>query len=80
MTERRSLCQVASTVLHERTAEVIALFETARSIGAMIDFELGEAQVWRHQTETSSQRWVSPLGSLGISGDGAHAVHEHILG
>ena len=64
----------------ERTPEVIALFETARSVGAMIDFELGEAQVGG----ASDGNFIAALGipvldGLGIGGDGAHAVHEHIL-
>jgi glutamate carboxypeptidase len=64
----------------ERTPEVIELFETARSIAAMIDFELGEAQVGG----ASDGNFLAALGipvldGLGISGDGAHAVHEHIL-
>lgn len=64
----------------ERTPEVVELFETARSIAAMIDFELGEAQVGG----ASDGNFLAALGipvldGLGISGDGAHAVHEHIL-
>lgn len=63
----------------ERTPAVIALFEKARAIAAQIDFDLGEAQVGG----ASDGNFLAALGipvldGLGISGDGAHAVHEHI--
>jgi glutamate carboxypeptidase len=63
----------------ERTPEVVELFETARSVGEMIGFELGEAQVGG----ASDGNFIAALGipvldGLGIRGDGAHAVHEHI--
>ena len=64
----------------ERTPAVIELFEKARAVAAMIDFELGEAQVGG----ASDGNFIAALGipvldGLGISGDGAHATHEHIL-
>lgn len=64
----------------ERTPAVIALFEKARTIAGMVDFELGEAQVGG----ASDGNFIAALGipvldGLGISGDGAHATHEHIL-
>jgi glutamate carboxypeptidase len=63
----------------ERTAAVIELFEKARAIAAQIDFELGEAQVGG----ASDGNFIAAMGipvldGLGISGDGAHAIHEHI--
>ena len=63
----------------ERTAAVVELFEKARGIAAEVDFELGEAQVGG----ASDGNFIAALGipvldGLGISGDGAHAVHEHI--
>lgn len=63
----------------ERTPAVIELFERARAIAAQLDFELGEAQVGG----ASDGNFLAALGipvldGLGISGDGAHAVHEHI--
>jgi glutamate carboxypeptidase len=63
----------------ERTAAVVELFEKARSIAASLGFELGEAQVGG----ASDGNFLAALGipvldGLGISGDGAHAVHEHI--
>jgi len=63
----------------ERTAAVIELFEKARAIAAQLDFELGEAQVGG----ASDGNFIAAMGipvldGLGISGDGAHATHEHI--
>ena len=63
----------------ERTPEVIELFEKARAIAAQVDFELGEAQVGG----ASDGNFLAALGipvldGLGVSGDGAHAAHEHI--
>jgi len=64
----------------ERTAAVAELFETARSIGAMIDFELGEAQVGgASDGNFLAAMGIPVLDGLGVSGDGAHANHEHIL-
>lgn len=63
----------------ERTPAVIELFQKARAIATQLDFELGEAQVGG----ASDGNFIAALGipvldGLGISGDGAHAVHEHI--
>ena len=63
----------------ERTPAVIELFEKARLLAAQVDFELGEAQVGG----ASDGNFIAALGipvldGLGVSGDGAHAVHEHI--
>ena len=63
----------------ERTSAVIELFQKARAIASQLDFELGEAQVGG----ASDGNFLAALGipvldGLGISGDGAHAVHEHI--
>ena len=63
----------------ERTAAVIELFDKARAIAAQLDFELGEAQVGG----ASDGNFIAAMGipvldGLGISGDGAHATHEHI--
>jgi glutamate carboxypeptidase len=63
----------------ERTAAVIELFEKARAIGADIDFDLGEAQVGgASDGNFLAAMGIPVLDGLGISGDGAHAVHEHI--
>lgn len=63
----------------ERTTAVIELFEKARAIGAQIDFDLGEAQVGgASDGNFLAAMGIPVLDGLGISGDGAHAVHEHI--
>ncbi len=64
----------------ERTAEVAALFENARSLGASFGYEVGETQVGG----ASDGNFVAALGipvldGLGIAGSGAHRLDEHIL-
>lgn len=64
----------------ERTDAVVALYEKARSIAASFDYELEETQVGG----ASDGNFVAALGvpvldGLGITGDGAHTMHEHIL-
>lgn len=64
----------------ERTAEVAALFEKARSIGASFGYDVGETQVGG----ASDGNFVAALGvpvldGLGIAGAGAHRLDEHIL-
>jgi glutamate carboxypeptidase len=63
----------------ERTAAVVEVFEKARTVASYIGFDLGEAQVGG----ASDGNFIAALGipvldGLGVSGDGAHAVHEHI--
>lgn len=63
----------------ERSPEVITLFKVARRVAAALGFELGETQVGG----ASDGNFIASLGipvldGLGINGDGAHAVHEHI--
>lgn len=63
----------------ERTSAVIEMFEKARQLGAMFDYEVGEAQVGG----ASDGNFIAALGipvldGLGVKGDGAHAIHEHI--
>jgi glutamate carboxypeptidase len=64
----------------ERTERVVKLYEVARSIARSLDYELGETQVGG----ASDGNFLAAVGipvldGLGIDGDGAHAVHEHIL-
>ena len=63
----------------ERTPAVVELFEKARAIASDIDFDLGEAQVGgASDGNFLAAMGIPVLDGLGISGDGAHAVHEHI--
>ena len=64
----------------ERTPKVAALFEKARGLAAGFGYELGETQVGG----ASDGNFVGALGvpvldGLGIAGDGAHTLYEHIL-
>jgi glutamate carboxypeptidase len=64
----------------ERTEGVAALYDHARTIAGLLDFDLGEASVGG----ASDGNFVGALGvpvldGLGIEGDGAHAAHEHIV-
>ncbi len=64
----------------ERTGKVIALYEQAREIAALLDFDLGEASVGGGSDGNFAAALdVAVLDGLGIEGDGAHADHEHIL-
>lgn len=64
----------------ERTPAVVELYETARAHAASFDYELGETQVGG----ASDGNFVAALGvpvidGLGLAGDGAHTLGEHIL-
>ncbi len=64
----------------ERTPAVVELFEKAKALAASFEYELGETQVGG----ASDGNFVGALGvpildGLGISGDGAHTLNEHIL-
>lgn len=64
----------------ERTEKTVRLFGKAREIAASFGYELKETQVGG----ASDGNFVSALGvpvldGLGVAGDGAHAVHEHII-
>lgn len=64
----------------ERTAKVEGLYAHARTLATLLDFDLGEASVGG----ASDGNFVAALGipvldGLGVRGDGAHAVHEHIV-
>ncbi|HSK70446.1 MAG TPA: M20 family metallopeptidase [Pyrinomonadaceae bacterium] len=63
----------------ERTKKIIALYEKAREIAQSINYELGETEVGG----ASDGNFVGALGvpvldGLGVKGDGAHTLHEHI--
>lgn len=64
----------------ERTEAVATLFENAKSLAASFNYDLGETQVGG----ASDGNFVGALGvpvldGLGVSGDGAHRLDEHIL-
>ena len=64
----------------ERTQAVAALFERAKRVAAGFGYDLGETQVGG----ASDGNFVGALGipvldGLGVAGDGAHRLDEHIL-
>lgn len=64
----------------ERTEKVAALFAEARRLAALLDFELGETSVGGASDGNFAAGMNKPvLDGLGVEGDGAHAVHEHII-
>lgn len=64
----------------ERTDQVVALYTEARRIAALLDFELHETSVGgASDGNFIAAKGTAVLDGLGISGDGAHAAHEHIM-
>ena len=64
----------------ERTAKVAELYQRAREIASLLDFDLGEASVGGGSDGNfAAALGVAVLDGLGIEGDGAHADHEHII-
>jgi glutamate carboxypeptidase len=64
----------------ERTENVLELYERAKAIARLLDFELGETQVGGASDGNFAAAVGAPvLDGLGIAGDGAHAAHEHII-
>ena len=64
----------------ERTEKVAGLYQHARHIASLLDFDLGEASVGGGSDGNfAGALGVPVLDGLGIEGDGAHAEHEHII-
>jgi glutamate carboxypeptidase len=64
----------------ERTEAVAELFEKARRVASVFDFELGEASVGgASDGNFAAACGATVLDGLGVEGDGAHASHEHIV-
>jgi glutamate carboxypeptidase len=64
----------------ERTDAVVSLYEKARTLAESFGYELGETQVGG----ASDGNFIAALGvpvldGLGVTGDGAHTLHEHIV-
>jgi glutamate carboxypeptidase len=64
----------------ERNEKTIALYEKAKRIADEMNYEFGETQVGG----ASDGNFVAALGipvldGLGVTGNGAHTLHEHIL-
>ncbi len=64
----------------ERSHKVLELYSLATSLARKFNFELGEAQVGgASDGNFAAAVGASVLDGLGIAGDGAHAVDEHII-
>ena len=64
----------------ERTSKIDGLYGHARTLASLLDFELGEASVGgASDGNFAAALGVPVLDGLGVQGDGAHAVHEHII-
>jgi glutamate carboxypeptidase len=64
----------------ERNAGVAALYEKAQAIARQIDWNLEEAAVGGGSDGNfTAGIGIPTLDGMGGSGQGAHAVHEHIL-
>ncbi len=64
----------------ERTRQVAALFELARQVGRELGLELSEIAVGGGSDGNfTAGIGVPTLDGLGAVGDGAHAVHEHVI-
>lgn len=64
----------------ERTPGVAALYEAARDIAAGLGFALGEGGTGgASDGNFTAALGVPTLDGLGAVGDGAHALHEHVI-
>ena len=64
----------------ERTPGVAALYEKAKGIAHQINWKLGEAAVGGGSDGNfTAGIGIPTLDGMGAVGDGAHAVHEHIV-
>lgn len=64
----------------ERSEKVMELYHKARAIAAQLNFELDETQVGgASDGNFAAAAGAAVLDGLGIAGDGAHTVHEHII-
>jgi glutamate carboxypeptidase len=64
----------------ERTAGVAALYAQAKAIARELGWNLGEAAVGGGSDGNfTAGLGIPTLDGLGGVGDGAHAIHEHIL-
>ncbi len=64
----------------ERTESVAALFDRAKALAAEFNYDLGETQVGgASDGNFVAAQGVPVLDGLGIAGDGAHRMDEHII-
>jgi glutamate carboxypeptidase len=64
----------------ERTAKVLAVYEAARAVAAAMGQELAEVSTGgASEASFAGALGLPTLDGLGADGDGAHALHEHVL-
>ena len=63
----------------ERTPRNRALWETARVVGEEMGLELDHGMAGGGSDGNTTSLYTATLDGLGCVGDGAHAVHEHIV-
>jgi glutamate carboxypeptidase len=64
----------------ERTAKVLAVYEAARAVAGEMGQELAEVSTGgASEASFAGALGLPALDGLGADGDGAHAVHEHVL-
>ena len=64
----------------ERNEKVLGLYSRAKALAHQRNFELGEIQVGgASDGNFAAAAGAAVLDGLGIAGDGAHALHEHII-
>jgi glutamate carboxypeptidase len=64
----------------ERGPHVVAVYEAARAVAGAIGLELSETKTGgASEASFAAALGVPTLDGLGADGDGAHAVHEHVL-
>jgi glutamate carboxypeptidase len=64
----------------ERNEKVLGLYIKAKEIARQLNFDLGEIQVGgASDGNFAAAAGAGVLDGLGIMGDGAHAIHEHIM-
>ena len=63
----------------ERTARNQALWRTAQRLGGELGLALEEGSVGGGSDGNTTSQFTATLDGLGAVGDGAHALHEHVL-
>jgi glutamate carboxypeptidase len=64
----------------ERTPAVIELYEKARALAASVGMDLGEGSTGGGSDGSfTAGMGIPTLDGLGVQGEGAHALHEHII-
>jgi glutamate carboxypeptidase len=63
----------------ESTPRNQKLWERARQVGAELGFDLHQARAGGGSDGNTTSQFTATIDGLGPVGDGAHAIHEHLL-